>query len=241
MRVMPLMQQVPAPPPAAATPVSQDAVPAYSDLTVQLQQTVEHMSALRAELKVVQHQVHSFSPSVRSVAAARLGPLTGDLARTKMELSRLEADIAGQVGRNATTAPPQRPPGPMGFIDGDNLTGIIIVFILAGVLPISLGITRRLWRGAPRRDAVQPQTPVADSQRLERLEQAMDAIAIEIERISEGQRFVTKVLADRPVRGAGDGQQAGGEQGSLRALGVGAIEPVRVAERQAVRQSVTPH
>jgi hypothetical protein len=98
-----------------------------------------------------------------------------------------------------------------------------------------------LWRGAPRRDAAQPQTSLADSQRLERLEQAMDAIAIEIERISEGQRFVTKVLAERPARAAGDGQQAGGDQGSLRALGAGAIEPVHVAERQPVRQSVTPH
>ena len=33
--------------------------------------------------------------------------------------------------------------------------------------------------------------------RLERMEQAVDAIAIEIERISEGQRFTTKLLSDR--------------------------------------------
>jgi hypothetical protein len=221
--------------------ISQGAAASSADLTGQLQQTVEHLAALRAEQRVVQEQMRSFSPGVRSVAAARLGPLTGDLTRTRVELSRLEARIAGQVGRHATTAPPQLPPGPMGFIDGDNITGIIIVFILAGVLPISLGITRRLWRGAPRRDAAQPQTSSADSQRLERLEQAVDAIAIEIERISEGQRFVTKVLSERPVRVASDGQHAAGEPGSLRALGAGAIEPVRVAERQAVRQSVTPH
>ena len=35
--------------------------------------------------------------------------------------------------------------------------------------------------------------------RLERLEQSVDAIAIEVERVAEGQRFVTKVLADRPA------------------------------------------
>ena len=35
--------------------------------------------------------------------------------------------------------------------------------------------------------------------RLERMEQAVDTIAIEVERVSEGQRFVTKVLAGRPV------------------------------------------
>jgi len=33
--------------------------------------------------------------------------------------------------------------------------------------------------------------------RLERVEQAVEAIAIEIERVSEGQRFVTKLLSER--------------------------------------------
>ncbi|HEU4995330.1 MAG TPA: hypothetical protein VFT29_10950 [Gemmatimonadaceae bacterium] len=33
--------------------------------------------------------------------------------------------------------------------------------------------------------------------RLERIEQAVDSIAIEIERISEGQRFTTKLLSER--------------------------------------------
>jgi hypothetical protein len=34
-------------------------------------------------------------------------------------------------------------------------------------------------------------------QRLARIEQAVDAIAVEVERISEGQRFTTRLLADR--------------------------------------------
>jgi hypothetical protein len=37
----------------------------------------------------------------------------------------------------------------------------------------------------------------SSDQRLERVEQAVEAIAIEVERISEGQRFVTKLLSDR--------------------------------------------
>ena len=36
--------------------------------------------------------------------------------------------------------------------------------------------------------------------RLERIEQAVDTIAIEMERIGEGQRFVTKLLAERPTQ-----------------------------------------
>jgi hypothetical protein len=38
---------------------------------------------------------------------------------------------------------------------------------------------------------------LAADARLERMEHAVDAIALEIERISEGQRFTTKLLAER--------------------------------------------
>jgi hypothetical protein len=40
----------------------------------------------------------------------------------------------------------------------------------------------------------------AIEQRLERIEQAVDAIAIEMERVSEGQRFTTKLLTDRSAQ-----------------------------------------
>lgn len=37
----------------------------------------------------------------------------------------------------------------------------------------------------------------SSDQRLARVEQAVEAIAIEIERVSEGQRYVTKLLGER--------------------------------------------
>ena len=40
-------------------------------------------------------------------------------------------------------------------------------------------------------------TPAIDSQRLERIEQIVETMAIEVERISEAQRFTTKLLAER--------------------------------------------
>jgi hypothetical protein len=41
--------------------------------------------------------------------------------------------------------------------------------------------------------------PVSDrtEERLARIEQAVDAIAIEVERIAEGQRFTTKLLSEK--------------------------------------------
>ena len=43
--------------------------------------------------------------------------------------------------------------------------------------------------------------PKVDDDRLRRMEEAIDAIAIEIERISESQRFTTKLLAQRVESG----------------------------------------
>lgn len=46
---------------------------------------------------------------------------------------------------------------------------------------------------------------------MQRLESAVDAIAVEIERISEGQRFVTKLLTEsssQPALGSRQGQRA---------------------------------
>jgi hypothetical protein len=47
------------------------------------------------------------------------------------------------------------------------------------------------------RESLQPKVPPEVMSRLERMEQAIDSVAIEVERISEGQRFTTKLLSER--------------------------------------------
>ena len=49
--------------------------------------------------------------------------------------------------------------------------------------------------------------------RLARMEQAIDAMAVEVERVSEGQRFTTRLLGER----AAGGPERGGEWGAERA------------------------
>jgi hypothetical protein len=72
---------------------------------------------------------------------------------------------------------------------------ILITFTLFVLCPIALSISRLIWKrgSVPARSAV----PNDSAQRLERIEQSMDAIAIEVERVSEGQRFVTRLLSER--------------------------------------------
>ena len=62
---------------------------------------------------------------------------------------------------------------------------------------LGLPLVRVLARRLDRRDAVTPPNLSRIDERLSRLEAGVDAIAVEVERISEGQRFTTKLLADR--------------------------------------------
>lgn len=65
---------------------------------------------------------------------------------------------------------------------------IVIVFGSLGFVAL-----RRKWELQAQR----PKLPDDMAPRLERMEAAIDAMAIEIERISEGQRFTTKLLTER--------------------------------------------
>jgi len=46
-----------------------------------------------------------------------------------------------------------------------------------------------------------PRIPDEVARRLERMEQAIDSVALEVERISEGQRFTTKLLSEGRTSG----------------------------------------
>ena len=83
-----------------------------------------------------------------------------------------------------------------------NIPEIVAEFALVGVATfaalsaIGVGIHAYVRR-IRRKDAVLPATRRDDDDRLARIEQAVDAIAIEVERITEGQRFLTKLQTDR--------------------------------------------
>lgn len=83
----------------------------------------------------------------------------------------------------------------------------ILALVGLALVPVTCVLTA-LWitarRRAQRAEAVVQQIAVAlaargDRQRSE-LGQAVDAIALEVERIAEGQRFVTRLLDERAAR-----------------------------------------
>ena len=78
----------------------------------------------------------------------------------------------------------------------------IIVPLGAFVCAIFLAIGVPLARAYARKmdaDGRNPRLPSEVTDRLERMEQALDSVALEVERISEGQRFTTKLLSEGRV------------------------------------------
>lgn len=64
-------------------------------------------------------------------------------------------------------------------------------------IPIARAHARRLDAQAKN-----PRVSREVESRLERIEQAIDAVAVEVERISEGQRFTTRLLSEGRSAGA---------------------------------------
>jgi len=76
--------------------------------------------------------------------------------------------------------------------------------VLAVGVPLARAYSRRMDAQSKN-----PQIPTEVAARLERLEQAIDSVALEVERISEGQRFTTKLLSEgKGVSGSSSGTSA---------------------------------
>ena len=78
----------------------------------------------------------------------------------------------------------------------EDIVAIVGFFTTAIVISIGVPLVRALIRRWERRD-VAPPMPSDTAARLERIEQAVDAMSIEVERIAEGQRFVTRLMTDK--------------------------------------------
>ena len=72
----------------------------------------------------------------------------------------------------------------------------IVLFITAGVTAIGYPIARALARSIEKRSEA-ARVPDEVAARLERMEATLEAVAEQVERVTEGQRFTTKLLSER--------------------------------------------
>lgn len=72
----------------------------------------------------------------------------------------------------------------------------IVLFASAPIMAIGIPLARAYAKKIEQGGNA-TRLPTDVTARLERMEQAIDSIAVEVERISEGQRFTTKLLSER--------------------------------------------
>lgn len=130
-----------------------------------------------------------------TVGASEPGQLAGTTVPSSNQLSR---DV-----RNAAED------AVMGTMFG-SAAGLLAIYI------VWRGIRRFIWKKKPAPAVTAPAVP-DQSPRLEQLQQSVDVIALEVERISEAQRFLAKVLNER-------------------ALGAGEAQPVQAKNREAASE-----
>ena len=167
--------------------------------------TTEELSALRAQRLELSNQLSSAAgrreelvSDLEGATGANRAGIEARIQQLDQRVLQIEGDIASTgkliAGARGALLQPASPSEGINFmpIDLTAITAILSVFVLA---PLAITYARNMWRKGS--------TPVVDDklareifERLARLESAVDSIAVEVERISEGQRFVTKLLAE---------------------------------------------
>jgi len=176
---------------------------------------------LRRELQDAAERRNSIAERLKEADVAARAGYEARLKATDDRILKIENELTRSVEQLAAAPPAawteiaQREPDPNIILEriSNDIVPIVGILSLFVFMPFTIAISRFFWRraSAPPRAAAVDQGTV---QRLEQLQQAVDTIALEVERISEGQRFVTRILNDR-------------------ALGSGPAEPVRSAQRSA--------
>jgi gas vesicle protein len=173
------------------------------------QATREAQQAVREAQQESQQQVRDAQQRVRDaqqeirdaqqqVREARTNDQRGaaNQAMAGAQQSLREAEAALRAVQQQTRDVPfvytGQPPNDRPVIPGEAVDIAIGFFVTCAVIIVGWPISRALGRRFERRGA-QPALESGMSEQLQRIEQSVEAIAIEVERISESQRFLAKL------------------------------------------------
>jgi len=159
------------------------------------------IEALRGQIAAERQNIEQLTNRlVSNTTDAAESAITEQIEASQERLSRVQEQLDRALGVNTGVEegagvpplpfPTDIPPGVKDVIEG--------FFVTVVVVAIGIPIARALARRMDRRSAtlVAPALPATLEPRLDRLEQAIEAIAIEVERVSEGQRFTNKLMSE---------------------------------------------
>jgi hypothetical protein len=159
-----------------------------SELSNQLNSAVDRRASVRRSLQ-------NATGIDRTGLESRLSTLDQRIVRLEQDIDENGRQLASlDVGRLTSNTTPANSIGDRGDRIAQKMIPVGIVFTLFVLAPMAFSIARIFWKRGSLKT-----TTAADpeqAKRLERMEHAIDSIAIEVERVSEGQRFVTRILAE---------------------------------------------
>lgn len=165
--------------------------------------TVQLIDA-EAGLSTWKAQMGAAAPEHRAAAMrdlnAREGAVQGlkaDLAATREKIQQLRISLA-TAPKAVSPVVVVEPPLTIFGLRPSELKGAAEFLIL---FPLAVACARMMWRRGSR---VAATTSLEGSTQLSRLEQAVESIAVEVERINEAQRFSAKLLAGRQAEPRAD-------------------------------------
>lgn len=169
------------------------------ELSSQLRSVDSRRSRLLSELRQTNDPTATKGLEDRlALLDARQLQLESDIQQTGQQLSSAAAGLIASTSDAPVFA----------GLGSKQVMALSILSIIFIFFPLAVGIGRAIFKRSAR-PGPPPAVFTETAQRLERLESSVDAIAVEVERISEGQRFVTKLLSEnQPAPALGAGQRA---------------------------------
>jgi DNA repair exonuclease SbcCD ATPase subunit len=166
-----------------------EAAQALREAQQELRNAQREVRDAQQEVRNAQQEVrHARTADQRSEANDDLRDAQEQLRDAENELRQAQgqARYTPMVGVPSDLSRSGIPAGAMDIAIGFCITLVVII--------VGWPISRALGRRIERRGASQAVEP-AVTERLQRIEQAVEAVAIEVERISESQRYLAKIQA----------------------------------------------
>ncbi len=156
----------------------------------ELTNQLDELESTRADINATLTNIPASDPQRKvledrlSEIDKRISTVDGMLATNSAQLAQAAA-VPGAV----VEPPPQIRQGPP-----EEVFVVGTIFMIIVLLPLSIAFARRIWKKSVVTVTAFPRE-LAD--RLSRMENAVEATSLEVERIGEGQRFLTNLLTEK--------------------------------------------
>jgi hypothetical protein len=163
----------------------------YQGFRAQARELADQMNDLENTRSNLTRQLERMpaGSSARTGIEQRIAAIDSHIAAVDKQIADADAQLA-----KAAAIPGAAVEAPriirQGQSEGEFVMSALFIALL---LPLSIAYARRIWK---RGGAIVAAFPKEIGERLGRVEQAVEATAIEVERIGEGQRFLTRLFTD---------------------------------------------